>query len=243
MFEGTLIESRGLVVSGTKRWTALGSVTLQLGVAGLLVAFPLMHPDILPIHRDAPQLVVPRPMKPPVVVRVEAVDHTSSATTMSAPASIAPVANVQPLLLRPGGVDVGPEPVIGPGLHMGDETSVGSLIGIGPSGPGPNVTVARAKPAGRVNVSTGVSAGLLLAPIVPMYPAIAKAAGVQGAVVMEAVISKTGRIESLHAVSGPPMLRRAALDAVQAARYKPYRLNGEATEVQTTITVVFRLGS
>jgi periplasmic protein TonB len=244
MFEGTLIESRGLVVSGTKRWTALGSAALQLGVAGLLVAFPLMHPDILPIHRDAPQLVVPQPMKPPVVVRVEAVDHTASAMSVpSAPASAAPVANVRALFVRPVGVDVGPEPVIGPGVHMGDETSVGSLIGIGPSGPGPNVTVARAKSTGPVNVSTGVSAGLLLAPIVPMYPAIAKAAGVQGAVVMEAVISKTGRIESLHAVSGPSMLRRAALDAVQAARYKPYRLNGEATEVQTTITVVFRLGS
>jgi protein TonB len=84
---------------------------------------------------------------------------------------------------------------------------------------------------------------MLLAPIMPVYPAIAKAAGVQGAVVLEAVISKTGRIESLHAVSGPQMLRGAALDAVQAARYQPYRLNGEATEVQTTITVVFRLGS
>jgi protein TonB len=66
---------------------------------------------------------------------------------------------------------------------------------------------------------------------------------VQGVVVMEATISKMGRIESLRVVSGPEMLRRAALDAVQAARYAPYQLNGEATEVQTTITVNFRLGS
>jgi protein TonB len=60
---------------------------------------------------------------------------------------------------------------------------------------------------------------------------------------MEAVISKTGRIESLRAVSGPQMLRSAALDAVKGARYQPYKLNGEPTEVQTTITVNFRLGS
>jgi len=82
-----------------------------------------------------------------------------------------------------------------------------------------------------------------LAPIEPVYPAIARAARVQGEVVLEAVISKAGRIESLHAVSGPEMLRGAALAAVQAARYEPYKLNGEPTEVQTTIRVVFRLAN
>jgi protein TonB len=88
-----------------------------------------------------------------------------------------------------------------------------------------------------------VTAGLLLAPIQPVYPVIAKATGVQGTVVLEAIISKAGRIESLHAVSGPPLLRGAALNAVTVARYKPYLLNGEPTEVQATITVVFKLGS
>jgi protein TonB len=82
---------------------------------------------------------------------------------------------------------------------------------------------------------------MLLTPIQPVYPAIARQAGVQGAVVMEAIISKAGSIESLHAVSGPQMLRAAALSAVEAARYRPYRLNGEPTEVQTTITIVFQL--
>ncbi len=88
-----------------------------------------------------------------------------------------------------------------------------------------------------------MTAGLLLTPIQPVYPRIAVAAGIQGTVVMEAVISKTGRIESLHVVSGSPMLQTAALDAVRGARYRPYLLNGEPTEVQTTISVNFRLGS
>jgi protein TonB len=88
-----------------------------------------------------------------------------------------------------------------------------------------------------------VTAGLLLAPIQPVYPVIARAAGVQGTVVLEAIVSKAGKIESLHVVSGPPLLRGAALDAVAVARYKPYLLNGEPTEVQATITVVFKLGS
>ncbi len=93
-----------------------------------------------------------------------------------------------------------------------------------------------------LNVSTGVLQGMLIAPIRPVYPAIAKAAHVEGSVIVEAIISRTGTIESLRVVSGPPMLREAALDAIRAARYQPYRLNGEPTEVQTRITVNFRMG-
>lgn len=81
-----------------------------------------------------------------------------------------------------------------------------------------------------------------MTPIRPVYPAIARAAHVEGAVVVEAVISRMGTIESLHVVSGPPMLQNAALEAIREARYQPYRLNGEPTEVQTTITVNFRIG-
>jgi protein TonB len=84
---------------------------------------------------------------------------------------------------------------------------------------------------------------MLIAPIRPVYPAIAKAAHVEGTVIVEAIISRTGTIESLHVVSGPAMLQRAAIDAIQAARDQPYRLNGAATAVQTTITVNFRMRS
>jgi periplasmic protein TonB len=62
-------------------------------------------------------------------------------------------------------------------------------------------------------------------------------------VVLEATISKTGVIENLRAVSGLPMLIGAAEDAVRTWRYRPYQLNGEAMAVETTINVVFRLGS
>ena len=77
----------------------------------------------------------------------------------------------------------------------------------------------------------------------PRYPAIAAATRVQGTVVLEATISKTGVIENLRAVSGSPMLIGAAEDAVRTWRYRPYQLNGEAVAVETTINVVFRLGS
>jgi periplasmic protein TonB len=85
-------------------------------------------------------------------------------------------------------------------------------------------------------------AGNLLSRTLPQYPAIPRAAHIQGVVVLQATISKNGSIENLRVVSGPPLLRQAAIDAVQAWRYKPYLLNGDPVEVETTINVVFNLG-
>ena len=115
-----------------------------------------------------------------------------------------------------------------------------SLLGAG--GPaGPHVVLGPA--AGPMHVSTGVMAGQLLQPIQPEYPTIARLSRTEGTVVVGAVISKSGRIESARVVSGPPMLQAAALQAVRAARYRPYLLNGLPTEVETTVSIVFRMGS
>jgi protein TonB len=76
----------------------------------------------------------------------------------------------------------------------------------------------------------------------PRYPTIAIAAHVQGTVVLAATISRTGAIENLRIVSGPPMLAPAAEAAVQTWRYRPYLLNGEPVEVETTVQVIFSLG-
>jgi len=75
-----------------------------------------------------------------------------------------------------------------------------------------------------------------------VYPPIAKQAHVQGAVVLHAIIGKDGRIKNLSVISGNAMLTQAAVDAVQNWRYKPYLLNGEPTEVDTTVTVNFSFG-
>jgi len=75
----------------------------------------------------------------------------------------------------------------------------------------------------------------------PIYPAIARAAHQGGTVTLHAIISKNGTIEQLSVISGPAMLQGAAMDAVKTWRYKPYLLNGEPTEVDTTIMVNFNL--
>jgi protein TonB len=113
---------------------------------------------------------------------------------------------------------------------------IGSVFG---SGAAPKV---KAEAPKKVNISGGVAQGMLLNRTVPLYPPIAKAARVSGTVVLQATISKTGTIEGLRVISGPAMLQGAATDAVKSWRYRPYLLNGEPVEVETTVNVVFTLG-
>jgi TonB family protein len=101
--------------------------------------------------------------------------------------------------------------------------------------------VVKVGPARPLNISAGVAVGMLIQKTTPVYPTIAKSARVSGAVVLQATISKTGSITNLSVLSGPPMLRQAALDAVRTWRYKPYRLNNEPTDVETTVNVIFSL--
>jgi protein TonB len=118
----------------------------------------------------------------------------------------------------------------------GTNGAMGSLFGDAAK------TQVKAAPPKVVKISSGVMAGMVLLKTQPTYPPIARAARVQGTVVLQANISKTGAIENLHVVSGPAMLQQAALDAVRSWRYKPYLLNNEPVEVETQVNVIFTLG-
>src|SRR5277367_2507692 len=240
MFEDSLVESRVFHVSSSKRWTTLASISFQFAVAAAVIAFPLLHPEAVPFHEDSPKVMLPLLPKPPAPpVRVQRVADSLSAASPSLPQP-----TITPLLLPGKNASPNEGPVLmtvdrGMGIPYG----LPAGLGTGDIGPHPSVTVASTRTASKpIHISSGVSAGMLIAPIRPVYPAIAKAAHIEGAVVVEAVISRTGTIESLHVISGPMMLQSAAIDAIRVARYQPYRLNGEATEVQTTITVNFRMG-
>jgi TonB family protein len=100
---------------------------------------------------------------------------------------------------------------------------------------------AGAETAKSMSVSPGIIAGNLVSRVNPVYPQAAKAAKVQGAVVLQAVIGKDGAIKSLQVISGPDELAPSALDAVRQWVYRPYLLNGQPTEVETTITVNYSL--
>jgi protein TonB len=64
---------------------------------------------------------------------------------------------------------------------------------------------------------------------------------VQGAVQLQAVIDRQGRVGGVKVLKGDPMLARAAVDAVNQWRYKPYFLDGQPVDIQTQITVNFKL--
>jgi TonB family protein len=124
------------------------------------------------------------------------------------------------------------------GLDSGGANLVRSVLSVGNNGP--IVSPDLAKPdLAKVSISSGVAAGMFLHGAKPQYPAMAKAARVSGAVVLQASISKGGTIENLRVSSGPIMLRQAAVDAVSTWRYRPYLLNGQPVAIDTTISVVF----
>jgi TonB family protein len=120
-----------------------------------------------------------------------------------------------------------------------------SLSGIAPADNGrsiPNLMGGATTPVLQtLNVSQGVSRGLLVKQPQPVYPASALRMHVEGAVELMATVSKNGGISSVKTLKGDPSLARAAADAVKQWKYKPYLLNGEPVEIQTQITVNFKL--
>ncbi len=92
-----------------------------------------------------------------------------------------------------------------------------------------------------LKVSGPIQQAQLTSSIEPRYPAIARQTKTEGTVVLHAIISRDGRITALEVVSGHPLLVQAALDAVRQWRYRPTYLGGEPVEVETSITVIFRL--
>ena len=95
----------------------------------------------------------------------------------------------------------------------------------------------------RVRVSQGVTQGMVISKVPPSYPADAKAARIQGSVVIAVIIGKEGNVQNERLISGHPLLAPAAMDAVKQWKYRPYLLNGNAVEVDTQVRVNFALAS
>jgi protein TonB len=229
-----------------RRWFALASVGFQGLVLAAFLVVPMIFPATLPALALAPKVVSLVPRKPPVKVEPKPVRvETANSTAVHAPS--------QPMVeRRSGGVITPPSTVsfdpTAPSLYTGGGDNNASLsklmVGALGAGPGPAVVAVSAEPKKTepIVISQGVSKGMLLSPIQPIYPRIAIAAHVQGTVVVTATIDKQGRITGLQVLSGPEMLKNAAADAIKDARYKPFLLSGVPTDVITTISVTFRLG-
>ena len=135
---------------------------------------------------------------------------------------------------KPASPEEAPPPAIN-ASEMGNGGNVSGAVFNGAS-------QVKVQPAGSA-ISAGVAEGLLTHRTPVIYPLIAKEAHVSGTVVVGAAITKNGTIAGLHVISGPTMLRNAAVDSVKTWRYRPYMLDGKPVDVDTTISVVFSLGS
>lgn len=241
MFEDSLIESGGKLKDKRGRTTAV-SFVLEAIIIGIMILIPLMFTEALPKAMTMTFLAAPPPPPPPppppaevhIVKQVETdIVNNQLRTPTKIPKKVEMIKEDEappPQMGVVGGVPGGV-----PGGSMGGV--IGGIIG--------NTTTAvpHVAPPQRVRVSGGVVSGLKVHDVTPTYPQMAKIARVQGPVVLAALIGKDGTIQNLHVVStASPLLNQAAIDAVRQWKYRPYILNGEPVDVDTTVTVNFVLG-
>ena len=135
----------------------------------------------------------------------------------------------------------------GPGIpgmpgQPGRDGSAGTVISeapkLDPPRPAPHSIETDNKP---LRLPSTVLQGKVIERRVPIYPELARRIRLQGDVAVEVIISPEGRVESVRAVSGRPMLTQSALDAARDWRFEPTLLNGVPVRVTGIITFVFKL--
>ena len=217
-----------------RRWTALVSFTLQAAIVSAALIIPLLYPHSLtdafahrrifaPMRQGDPEAQpTPQPHQSNSTIHLNPLIVRQSTFTFHRVISDATAA--EPTQAPSVGNVIGNREGV-------DQAIVSDMIRIMPRPP-----AATAPP--RVS---RMMEGNLVHRVDPQYPVIAKTAGVQGTVVIKAIISRDGAIEHEELVGGPPLLANAALQAVRQWKYRPYYLNGEPMEVETQITVNFVL--
>ncbi len=249
MFSDSLLEFG--VQRKRKFFATTTSFIVNCLVISVMLAVPLMFTEELPKAQLLTFLVAPPPPPPPpppaaaevqrVVhqIQTDVLNNGQLRTPSKIPQRVQMIKEDEaPPPMATGGV-VGGVPGGIPGGQLGGV--IGSVI----SSTNSLASVPKFVPVvpQRIRISQGVTRGLMIHREEPVYPPLARAARVQGEVVLSAVINTNGQIENLQLVSGHPMLVPAAIAAVKQWRYKPYLLNGQPVEVETTITVIFTLSS
>ncbi len=211
------------------------SITVHIALAIAAFVVPLVAdvtpPTPAPIHMFlAPTKTVP---VPETVIAQAPHARTVTPVNVVAPTGIAPEAKEEPKYFGPPAIDLPPSD----GLDV-------SIIGVGtgtspvpPPTPPPPQKPAQTlfRPGGEIKEPKRIGG------LPPEYPAIARNAGVQGMVILEAVIDEHGEVGRIKVLRSVPLLDHAAITAVQQWRYTPTLLNGVPVSVLMTITVNFTL--
>jgi protein TonB len=219
-------------------WTALASFAAQmLAIAGLLV-LPLFYTQAMPRLALLGAVIAPAPPPAPGVgrtVRSEVIrNFDEDALHLPTPFPRA-FSNSN---AHDGDALISELPA-GPGVPGGNGDRRGGSI-LDAIGPAPDSLMPLA-PSVRPPRVSHMMEGNLVHHVQPEYPALAKQARIQGAVVLRAVIDREGTIQDLQVISGHPLLVQAAVNAVRQWRYRPYYLNDQPVEVETQVIVNFSL--
>lgn len=220
MFEDSTFESNHQIRTRSRRWM-LAALALNSTILLALVLIPLVYPEAIPSHAMLFLMEAP----PPPAAVDPATPHPQHMA--ASPAAEAPNPFTAPRQI-PTSIS-----------FRGDSNPFGSGDVFRPA---PPPVVVHPAPK-TVRLPSTLAAGLLIRKVIPIYPALAKEMRQSGTVVLAATISKDGAISNLRVVSGPAVLQQSAIDAVSQWRYRPYLLNGQPVEVETTINVIFTLAN
>jgi protein TonB len=249
LFSDSLLRYEGQ--KGRQTFATAISFALQCLTIGILLLLPLYYTQELPKSQLLTFLVAPPPPPPPppaaeqvsrIMKEIQsdllAGGQLRTPTRIPQKVQMIKEEDAPPPMPGAGGV-VGGVPGGIPGGQLGGV--IGGIV----SSTSNLASVPKFQPVvpQRIRISQGVTAGLLVHRIQPPYPVLARSARIQGEVILRAVIDKDGNITDLQLVTGHPMLVPAAIAAVREWRYRPYLLNGQPVEVETTITVNFLLSN
>jgi protein TonB len=232
MFEDSTFESACRIHTRSREWM-IAAFTFNASILLAFVMIPLIFPPALPRQVSAflTEVFMPPAPQPP---RQQPVQTTRPATQMLSNPFAAPRRIPTGIL-----IPAVPEPPVNPNSDnwaSNSEEPTSALFRGNTAAPVVHPAVNT-----RLRLSGPVEEGRLILKTMPVYPAIAKATGTSGTVMLAAIISKSGTIENLRVISGPMMLQQAARDAVSTWRYRPYLLDGQPVEVETTVSVIFTL--
>jgi protein TonB len=237
MFEDSTFESNGRIRTRSRRWM-VAALALNGSILLALILIPLIYPEALPSQAMIFLMEVPPPPTAPPLVEQHPAAHTAPPQSNMILDSLVAPRVIPRIIITPSS----PDPA-GPGSNVAIWEPGGVPGGVdGPFHSQPPPTIVHPPAPAAVRLPSTLAQGLLLRKVIPQYPQLARAMHQEGIVVLAATIAKDGSIANLRVASGPPVLQQAALDAVSQWRYRPYLLNGDPVEVETTINVVFTLG-
>jgi protein TonB len=245
MWEQTLIESKGYGRNKKTRWTIPVAAFLHVGVIVAVILTSYWHLEAL----EAPASSVSYLQTIPVVMTPTRFGVHHQAASNPNQQKVQPQHEVQPNIIpqldttpanepEPGSSDIGDSP--GSDLPEGDPNGVpyGDPTSTSTGGFG------LAPPIGEEAhvIVPGISEPKLIKRVEPEYPRAALITRVEGIVILEAIITKTGTVEQVKTMRADyAVLERAARDAVLQWRYQPATLNGQPVKVYFTVTVTFHM--